>query len=142
MDTNEMKSKLQHAYENMLSHVEEFLKSEKATLGDAVQQAQTRLHELGDLSRDEIDDISSEFVRNLKDVGDEAHEVREFMGNALKMDAMYISSGILDRLKMVADQTSVELIQLNEELVERIREREQEQQNGSGSDDKEEQQDV
>jgi ElaB/YqjD/DUF883 family membrane-anchored ribosome-binding protein len=140
MDTNEMKSKLQHAYESMLEHVEEFLKSETATLGDALQQAQTRLHELGDLSRDEIDDISSEFVKNLKDVGEEAHEVREFMGNALKMDAMYISSGILNRLKMVADQTSVELIQLNEELAERIKEREQEQQQSDS--DKEEQQDV
>ncbi|MEA3304125.1 MAG: hypothetical protein U9Q75_12715 [Pseudomonadota bacterium] len=136
-----MKSKLQHAYESMLSHVEEFLKSEKTTLSDALQQAQTRLHDLGDLSRDEIDDISSEFVKNLKDVGEEAHEAREFMGDALKMDAMYISAGILDRLKMVADQTSVELIQLNEELAERIREREQDQQQ-SGSADKEEQQDV
>ena len=140
MDTNEMKTRLQHAYETMLSHVEEFLKNEKTTLGDALEQAQTRLHDLGDLSRDEIDGISSEFVKNLKDVGEEAHEAREFMGNALKMDAMYISSGIMDRLKMVADQTSVELIQLNEELAERIREREQEQQQ-DGS-DKEEQQDV
>ena len=138
MDTNEMKSKLQHAYETMLSHVEEFLKSETATLGDALQQAQTRLHELGDLSRDEIDDISSEFVQNLKDVGEEAHEIREGLGNALKMDAMYISSGIMDRLKMVADQTSVELIQLNKELAERIQEREQEQ---TGS-ETEERQDV
>ena len=140
MNTDEMKSKIQHGYENMLSHVEEFLKSEKTTLGEALQQAQTRLHELGDLSRDEIDDISNEFVKNLKDVGEEAHEVREFMGNALKMDAMYISSGILDRLKMVADQTSVELIQLNEELAERIKEREQEQQ--QSGEDKEERQDV
>ncbi|MBG7601248.1 MAG: hypothetical protein IZT60_01720 [Gammaproteobacteria bacterium] len=140
MDTNEMKSKLQHAYETMLSHVEEFLKNEKTTLGDALQQAQTRLHDLGDLSRDEIDGISSEFVKNLKDVGEEAHEIREGLGSALKMDAMYISSGIMDRLKMVADQTSLELIQLNEELAERIREREQEQQQSDS--DKEEQQDV
>ena len=140
MDANEMKSRLQHAYETMLTHVEEFLDKEKTTLSDAVQHAQTRLHDLGELSRDEIDDISSEFVKNLKDVGEEAHEIREVLGNALKMDAMYISSGIMDRLKMVADQTSVELIQLNEELAERIREREQEQQQDSS--DKEEQQDV
>ena len=140
MDANEMKSRLQHAYETMLTHVEEFLDREKTTLSDAVQHAQTRLHDLGELSRDEIDDISSEFVKNLKDVGEEAHEIREVLGNALKMDAMYISSGIMDRLKMVADQTSVELIQLNEELAERIREREQEQQQDSS--DKEEQQDV
>ena len=140
MDTNEMKSRLQHAYEIMLTHVEEFLDREKTTLGEAVQHAQTRLHDLGELSRDEIDDISSEFVKNLKDVGEEAHEIREVLGNALKMDAMYISSGIMDRLKMVADQTSVELIKLNEELAERIREREQEQQQDSS--DKEEQQDV
>jgi hypothetical protein len=140
MDTNEMKSKLQHAYETMLSHVEEYLKSEKNTLSDALQQAQTRLHELEDLSRDEIDSISSEFVQNLKDVGEEAHEIREGLGNALKMDAMYISSGIMDRLKIVADQTPLELMQLNEELAERIREREQEQQQDSS--DKKEQQDV
>ena len=140
MDANEMKSRLQHAYETMLTHVEEFLDREKTTLSDAVQHAQTRLHDLGELSRDEIDDISSEFVKNLKDVGEDAHEIREVLGNALKMDAMYISSGIMDRLKMVADQTSVELIQLNEELAERIREREQEQQQDSS--DKEEQQDV
>ncbi len=140
MDTNEMKSRLQHAYETMLTHVEEFLDREKTTLGEAVQHAQTRLHDLGELSRDEIDDISSEFVKNIKDVGGEAHEIREVLGNALKMDAMYISSGIMDRLKMVADQTSVELIKLNEELAERIREREQEQQQDSS--DKEEQQDV
>ncbi len=139
MDTNEMKSKLQHAYETMLSHVEEFLESEKTTLGEAVHKAQTRLHDLGDLSRDEIDDISSEFAKDLKEVGEQAHELRESMGEALKMDGMYISSGIMDRLKMVADQTSVELIQLNEELAERIREREQQQ---SDSDDKEERQDV
>ena len=144
MDTNDMKTRLQHAYETMLSHVEEFLESEKTTLSDAVEHAQTRLHDLGDLSRDEIDDISSEFVKNLKEVGEEAHEIREGLGNALKMDAMYISSGIMDRLKLVADQTSLELMQLNEELAERIREREQQQQqqqNGSDK-DKEEQQDV
>ncbi len=139
MDTNEMKAKLQHAYETMLSHVEEFLENEKTTLGEAMHKAQTRLHDLGELSRDEIDDISSEFAKDLKEVGEQAHELRESMGDALKMDSMYISAGILKRLKMVADQTSVELIQLNEELAERIREREQEQQGGP---DKEEQQDV
>ncbi len=137
MDTNEMKSKLQHAYETMLSHVEEFLESETTTLGEAVHKAQTRLHDLGELSRDEIDDISSEFAKDLKEVGEQAHELRESMGNALKMDGMYISAGIMDRLKMVADQTSVELMQLNEELAERIREREQQD-----DPDKEEQQDV
>ncbi|MEN8214341.1 MAG: hypothetical protein ABFR19_08255, partial [Pseudomonadota bacterium] len=145
MDSDDMKSKLQHAYETLLSHVEEFLDSEKTTLGEAVQKAKSRLYDLGELSREEIDDISDEFARDLKRVGETAHEMSESMGNALKMDTMYITEGILDRLKMVADKTSLELMQLNEELAKRIREREQQEQpqkQGNDSPDNEEQQDV
>lgn len=128
MESNDNKSRLQHAYETLLEHVEEFLDSEKHTLTEAMHKAQERLHALGDLSREEIDDISSELVKDLREVGEEAHEVGEFVGNALKMDAMYITEGILERLKVVADQTPLELMQLNEELAARIREREQQEQ--------------
>jgi hypothetical protein len=133
MHNDDNKSRSQHAYETLLEHVEEFIGSEKHTLTEALHKAQERLHALGDLTREEIDDISSEFVKDLREVGEEAHEVGEFVGNALKMDAMYITDSILERLRSVADQTSLELMQLNEELARRIREREQQQQQQGGS---------
>ncbi|MEJ2321912.1 MAG: hypothetical protein P8Z31_06075 [Gammaproteobacteria bacterium] len=60
----------------------------------------------------------------MSDIGEQLGELREGVRDAVQLDTMYITSGILERLVKVADKTTVGLIELNEELAKRIVENE------------------
>jgi hypothetical protein len=64
------------------------------------------------------------------DIGEQMGELREGMRDAIQLDTMYITTGILERLVKVADKTTVGLMELNEEMARRIIEKE-----GKPSDD-------
>ncbi len=124
MAPDNVKERLQHAYQSFLENVEEFYDKEKEDIGEAVAHARERLHEIEDLTVEEAEEISRHFIDNLADIGEQMGELREGVRDAIQLDTMYITTGILERLIKVADKTTVDLRHLNEEMARRIIENE------------------
>ncbi len=124
MAPENVKERLQHAYQSFLENVEEFYDKEKEDIGEAVAHARERLHEIEDLTVEEAEEITRHFIENMTDIGEQMGELREGVRDAIHLDTMYITTGILERLIKVADKTTVDLRQLNEEMARRIIENE------------------
>ena len=124
MGSDNVKQRLQHAFQSFLENVEEFYDKEKEDIGEAVAHARDRLNEIEDLTAEEAEEVSRHFVEHMSDIGDQMGELREGVRDAIQLDTMYITSGILERLVKVADKTTVGLRELNEEMARRIIENE------------------
>jgi len=116
MDTKMVQEKLQKAYHSMLDHVEELVEKDKKPLKDAFLEAEEKLSEWRELSREEVDHISEELKSNLSDVGDATNQLNESLKKTLSFDASYLAGSIWNRLSKVADQTFVELSELKDDL--------------------------
>lgn len=116
MDTKTLQEKLQKAYHSMLEHVEELVDKDKKPLKEAFEEAEEKLSEWRELSREEIDHISTELKSNLSELGETTHRVNESLKQTLSFDAAYLASSVWNRLSKVADQTMVELSELSESL--------------------------
>ncbi len=86
--------------------------------------ARERLHEIEDFTAEEVEEVTHHFIENMADIGEQMTELREGVRDAIQLDTMYITTGILERLIKVADKTTVDLRQLNEEMARRIIENE------------------
>jgi hypothetical protein len=124
MESESMTERLKNAFHDFLTHVEEFYDKEKEDIGEAVSHARERLHEVEDLTADEVEDVSRDFVAHVQDIGEQLGELREGVRDSVQLDTMYITSGILERLIKVADKTTVGLMELNEEMAKHIVENE------------------
>ena len=124
MGSDNVKERLQQAFQSFLENVEEFYDKEKEDIGEAVAHARERLNEIEDLTAEEAEEVSRHFVEHMSDIGDQMGELREGVRDAVQLDTMYITSGILERLIKVADKTTVGLRELNEEMARRIIENE------------------
>lgn len=116
MDTNTVQEKLQNAYKSMLEHIEELVDKDKKSLKEAFEEAEKKLSEWRELSREEVSHISEELKSNLSDVGEASHKLNESLKETLSFDASYLASSVWSKLSNVADQTIVELSELGESL--------------------------
>jgi hypothetical protein len=120
MDTKEVQDKLQKAYHSMLEHVEELVEKDKKPLKEAFVEAEEKLSEWRELSREEIEHISDELKSNLSEFGETTHRVNQSLKQTLSFDAAYLAGSIWNSLSKVADKTIVELSELNESLQEHM----------------------
>lgn len=116
MDTKTVQDKLQNAYKSMLEHVEELVDKDKKPLKEAFEEAEEKLSEWRELSREEVSHISEELKSNLSDVGEASHQLNESLKETLSFDASYLAGSVWNSLSKVADQTIVELSELGESL--------------------------
>jgi chemotaxis regulatin CheY-phosphate phosphatase CheZ len=116
MAPDNVKERLQHAYQSFLDSVEEFYDKEKEDIGEAVAHARERLHEIEDLTAEEAEEVTRHFIENMTDIGEQMGELREGVRDAIRLDTMYITTGLME---------------LNEEMARRIIEKEGE----AGDDD-------
>lgn len=124
MESQSMRERLQNAFNDFLTYVEEYYEKEKQDIGEAVSHARERLHEVEELTADEVEEVSKDFIEHMTDIGEQLGDLREGVRDAVQLDTMYITTGILERLVKVADKTTVGLMELNEELAKRIVEKE------------------
>lgn len=116
MEGNDIQKKLQKAYHSMLEHVEELVDKDKKPLKEAFTEAEEKLSEWRELSREEVDHISKELKSNLHDLGEASHGLRESLRETLKFDTAYLATNLWGKLANVADKTRVELAEFRESL--------------------------
>lgn len=116
MDTKDVQEKLQKAYHSMLDNIEELVDKDKKPLKQAFLEAEEKLSEWHELSREEIDHISEELKSNLSEIGDVSNRFNQSIKQMLSFDASYLADSIWNRLSKLADHTAVELSEFSEEL--------------------------
>ncbi len=118
MNTSNVQKTLQKAYKSMLMHIEELVDKDKKPLKEAFEEAEEKLSEWRELSREEIDHISSEIKSNLSEIGEASHQLNLSLKDSLSLDASYLADSIWNSLSKVADQTRIELVEFNNTLRE------------------------
>ncbi|ALP52032.1 hypothetical protein Tel_02130 [Candidatus Tenderia electrophaga] len=112
-----------HAYNQMMRRVKKTLgKAEKAAaprLRQAIENAEERAVELGELSREEAVQIGDYLRRDLQDAGeylagDEAQEFKDW----LRIDLNLIENQLFDMFLSVADQAKLDMLDFQEQLAE------------------------
>ncbi len=116
MDTQDIQYKLQNAYKKMLDNIEELIDKDKLSIKEAFHEAEEKLSELKELSREEIDEISDELKTHIGELGESANRVNESLKQTLSSDTAYITDKIWSSLSKVGDQTKLELAELKETL--------------------------
>lgn len=115
---SDRKEQEQHesAYERMMERVKTTLESAEhrtlEPLEHALQTAREKAVELGELSREEADRISSYVRRDIYDLGEFLDRTGSEMSSWFHMDMELIEARVLDLLSSVADKTRVELARL------------------------------
>jgi len=116
MDSKEVQDKLQKAYHSMLENIEELVDKDKKPLKQAFTEAEEKLSEWSELTREEIDHISDELKSNLSDMGDVTHKLNQSIQQTLSFDASYLADSIWNRLSKLADHTAIEFAEFTEDL--------------------------
>jgi len=115
---SDRKEQEQHesAYDRMMERVKITLESAEhrtlEPLDHALQKAREKAVELGELSREEADRISSYVRRDIYDLGEFLDRTGREMSSWFHMDMELIEARVLDLLSSVADRTRVELARL------------------------------
>lgn len=116
MDTKDVQEKLQKAYQSMLENVEELVDKEKKPLKEAFTEAEEKLSEWRELTKEEVDNISDELKSNLSEIGEVSYRLNKSIKETLSFDASFLADSIWNRLSKLADHTAVELSEFSEDL--------------------------
>ena len=116
MDTKEIQEKLQSAYKSMLEHIEELVDKDKKPIKEAFLEAEEKLSEWQELSREEIDKISDELKANISDWGDASNQLNDSLKETFSLDKAYLAGSIWNSLSIVADKTRVDFMEFTEDL--------------------------
>ena len=116
MDSKDIQEKLQNAYKSMLEHIEELVDKDKKPIKEAFLEAEEKLNEWQELSREEVDKISDELKANISDWGDASYQLNQSLKETFDFDKAYLATSIWDSLSKVADKTRVEFTEFTEDL--------------------------
>ena len=120
MDSKDIQEKLQSAYKSMLEHVEDLIDNDKKPIKEAFLEAEDKLSEWKELSREEVEKISDELKDNLSHLGEASNQLGDSLKETLDFDKAYLASSIWNSLSKVADNTRVEFNEFTEDLLRQM----------------------
>jgi hypothetical protein len=104
------------AYDTMLQEVHEAIESARDNalpgLKDYLDDAREKLIELGELSREEAEKVSTYVERDIKDAANYLLETGEQLSAWWRFDVQLVEERMLEMFTSVADQTKLELAKL------------------------------
>ena len=106
--------RLIEAYNRMMERVRSVVGEEADALREAVDHAEEKAVELGELTREEAEKIGDYLVRDLHDAGEYLAGDGEELKGWLRFDLDKIEAQVLTLFSEMADKTSLELAQLAE----------------------------
>lgn len=125
MDTEDITKKLQRAYHSMVDVLDDLtekdlIEQEGKSLKEAVELAQLKLSDWKELTREEVEKVSTEVKQDLSSLGETLYEARQVIREKLALDAEYLKETSLDKLNQIADKAALELAQFREDLREKV----------------------
>ena len=116
MDTHDISDKLQKAYHSMVVTLDELIDKEGKSLQEALDISKHKLSQFKELSHDEVEKISSEIKQDLSSFGEGVEGVRHSFREALALDARSLEESTLEKLNQIANKTTLEIIEFNQNL--------------------------
>ncbi len=111
--------RLTDAYENMLEHVHDAMEETKENtlpgLRGYLSEVREKMVEIGELTREEAEQISGYIERDIKDAATYLSETGEQLSQWWRFDVQLVENRLLEMFINVADQTKVELAELAEQ---------------------------
>jgi NADH pyrophosphatase NudC (nudix superfamily) len=115
---NDPFDRLSAAYDKMLQDVHEALETAKENalpgLKEYLSNAREKIIELGELSREEAEKVSTYVERDIKDAASYLLETGEQLSAWWRFDVQQVEERMLEMFSSVADQTKLELAKLAE----------------------------
>jgi LPS O-antigen subunit length determinant protein (WzzB/FepE family) len=111
--------RLVSAYEQMLERVHDAVEKAEAqvpTLKQNLGLAREKAVELGELTREEADKVATYIERDMHDAAVYLAETGQQLRDWWRFDLQQVEERVLDMFAKVADQTSVQLRELKEDL--------------------------
>ena len=119
MKSKKLAAELQESYQAMVDSVEEFVVKEGKTLQQAFHAAEAKLIDVKDMSKEKVEQASSELKRNLRLWGDAVEGASEAYKDQIKFDLAYVNNSIWDKLQSIANSSTAELIEFTATLKEK-----------------------
>lgn len=112
------KQKHVHGYNRMLERVKEFISGTEDDLNlkmhHAVDAAKEKASELGELTREESEQIANYLNRDIHDAAEYLSKEGTEMGDWLRFDVQLVEAKLIDWMSQAVDTTKLELEQLAE----------------------------
>jgi SHS2 domain-containing protein len=118
MKSDDLKSKLQKAYQSMVDTIDVLVKKEGKTLREALENAEEKLSEWEELTKEEVHEISTEVKNDLQSIGETLEGAKQAYKKQLKMDTTYVTDSILEKLSQIADTPTAQFLLFKEQLEE------------------------
>jgi Zn finger protein HypA/HybF involved in hydrogenase expression len=112
-------ARLVRAYRRMLDHAREVLEADaQPSLKSAVERARNYTVELGELTREEADQVSQYLKRDLHDAGEYLSRTGRELREWAQIDWSMAEHGLVDLFVRAADRTRLEMEAFKRELQE------------------------
>ncbi|ABI55753.1 zinc ribbon-containing protein [Alkalilimnicola ehrlichii MLHE-1] len=115
MNDEQKKEEQQHllrGYDRMLDRIRERIKGDRHSVADALQWAKEQAVELGELTRDEAENIAEYLRRDVEEAGRFlAHTDERDLRGWFQMDLQLLENWLWDAFSSVADRTRVEWLE-------------------------------
>ena len=116
-DRDATSARLVRAYRHMLDRARELLEQQhRPSLQNAIDSAHKTAVELGELTRDEADQVSRYVRRDLHDAGEYLSRTGRELRTWAQIDLDMVEQSLLDLFMRAADRTSLEFREFNREL--------------------------
>ncbi len=122
MNLDELQKKLERGYQGMLTQIEELVTKEGKSVKEAVEHAEQKISDWGELSKEEVAKVRDEVEHDLGSLGEALNQAKEVFKNQAKLDTRYLTSSAWDKLSQIADKSTLQLIQFKEGLQEQVQE--------------------
>lgn len=113
MSENDLRHKLESAYEHMLETAKEFVVNAREHSGPVIKQAlkeaREKASDVSELTTEEIDKLSSYIEKDLVEAADFMQEQERELADWLHLDVLLIEKFLLDKFSSLADRTRIEL---------------------------------
>lgn len=118
MKIKKLTAEIHTTYQTMVDAVEEFVVKEGKTVQQAFNAAEEKLHELSEISKDEIDQVSQDLKENLRLMGENVEGASEAYKEQIKLNMAFVNSTIWDKLLKTSDSSTAQLAQFTRALKE------------------------
>ena len=120
MEDKDFEKKLQRGYQEMINHITDFIEKEGKTVKEAVDAAEDKLSEWGELTREEVLKISNEVRHDIGHFGETWEEAKTYFHKKLSFDAEYLKESVWDRLSSLANNATLDFIEFQKDLQQRV----------------------
>ncbi len=120
MENKDFEKKLQRGYQEMINHITDFIEKEGKTVKEAVDAAEDKLSEWGELTREEVTKISDEVRHDVGHFGETWEEAKTYFQQKLSFDAKYLGESVWDKLSGLANNTTLDFIEFQKDLQQRV----------------------